>query len=126
MRAQAKLISGGLAVAVVALSIALGIALASDSDNDNDGMPHMGLEGDSYMGMMGAFGRMDSDEMLGMMRTVLGAEDYGEMLDHFAEHRGGTQMPHESGIVGMMHRMMDGFFQRMPADENDLMPIAPR
>jgi hypothetical protein len=126
MRAQAKLISGGLAVAVVALSIALGIALASDSDNDNDGMPHMGLEGDSYMGMMGAFGRMDSDEMLGMMRTVLGAEDYGEMLDHFAEHRGGMQMAHGSGIDGMMHRMMDGFFQRMPADENDLMPIAPR
>jgi len=126
MRAQVKLIIGGLAVAVVVLSIALGVALASDSDNDSDGMPHMGFEGDSYMGMMSAFGRMDSDEMLGMMRTVLGPEDYEEMLDHFMEHRGGTQMPHGSGIDGMMHGMMDGFFQRMPADENDLMPMAPR
>ena len=126
MNSQAKVIIGALAAAVVVLAVALGVALASDSDNDSDGMPHMGFEGDSYVGMMGAFGRMDSDEMLGMMQTVLGPEDYEEMLDHFTEHRGGTQMPHGPGIDGMMHRMMDGFFQRMPADENDLMPMAPR
>jgi hypothetical protein len=125
MNLQAKVIIGALAAAVVVLAVALGVALADD-DNDNDGMPRMAFEGDGYMGMMGAFGRMDSDEMLGMMQGILGPEGYEEMLKHFEEHSSGTQMPYGSGVEGMMHQMMDGFFERMPADEDGMMPMGPR
>jgi hypothetical protein len=125
MTVQAKVIIGVLAAAVIALSVALGVALASDTD-DNDGVLRMRSDSDGYMGMMGAFGRMDSDGMLGMMQTVLGPDGYDAMLEHFGEHRGGVEMPYATGGDGMMHRMMDGFFQRMPADEDNLMPMGPR
>ena len=124
MTTQAKVIIAGFAALAVALAIALGVALATG--DGNDAAPLIGRGGDNYMGMMQAFGRMDTDEMLTMMRGVLSSEDYEEMLEHFAEHRGGTDMPYDMGIDGMMHRMMDGFFERMPADENDVMPMGPR
>jgi hypothetical protein len=124
MSTQTTAIIAGLAAMVVVLAIALGVALASD--NSNDSTPRMASDGDGYMGMMGAFGRMDSGEMLSMMQAVLGPEDYLAMLEHFGEHSGGAQMPHATGVDGMMHRMMDGFFERMPADENNLMPMGPR
>ena len=124
MTSQAKVIIAGFAALSVALAIALGVALATD-DGADDALS-MGRGDDGYMGMMQAFGRMDPDEMLTMMHSVLGPDDYDEMLGHFAQHRAGTQMPHGSGIDGMMHRMMDGFFERMPGDENDVMPVAPR
>ena len=124
MTTQAKVIIAGFAALAVALAIALGVALTTG--DGNDGASFMGRDGDSYMGMMQAFGRMDTDEMLTMMRRVLGPEDYDEMLEHFVEHRGGADMPYDMGVDGMMHRMMDGFFERMPADEGDLMPMGPR
>lgn len=124
MNQQAKVLIAGFAALSVALAIALGVALATD-EGDNDST-FMGRDGDGYMGMMGSFGRMDSDEMLTMMRMVLSAEDYDEMLEHFAEHRSGADMPYDMGIDGMMHRMMDGFFERMPADGDGVMPMGPR
>lgn len=67
--------------------------------------------------MMRAMGRMDSDDMLAGMRSILGEQDYQQMLAHMAAHRAGGAMRDDAGIDGMM--------QQMPADENDVMP-APR
>jgi hypothetical protein len=64
--------------------------------------------------------------MLGMMQGILGPEGYEEMMKHFEEHSSGTQMPYGSGVEGMMHQMMDGFFERMPANEDGMMPMGPR
>lgn len=124
MNRQTKLITAGFAALSVALAVALGVALATD--NDTDGMPSMNGDGDGYMGMMQAFGRMDSDEMLSMMRMVLSPEEYDQMVEHFAEHQSGSGMTDDMGIDGMMHRMMDGFFERMPADQGEVMPMGPR
>jgi hypothetical protein len=63
--------------------------------------------------------------MLGHMREVLGPEGYQRMLDHIAEHRRGGGM-HGLGIDGIMHQMMDGMMQQMPADRNNVMPMMPR
>lgn len=122
MTQQAKVIIAALVVAVVVLAVGLGVALSSE---DSDGMPHMGARSGGYMGMMQAFGGMDTDEMLGAMRNVLGPEGYQRMLNHIAEHRGGGGMPGQ-GMDGMMHQMMDGMMQQMPADENEIMPMTPR
>jgi hypothetical protein len=86
MNRQVKVIIAALAAAVVVLSIALGVALAGDGNNS---IARMMSDGDGYSGMMGAFVRMDCDEMLERMREVLGPEDYQRMLDHIAEHRHG-------------------------------------
>ena len=122
MTQQAKLVIAALVLAVAVLAVALGMALSSD---DNGGMPHMGSGGGGYMGMMQAFGGMDSGEMLEAMRDVLGSEGYQRMLDHIAEHRRGGGMPGQ-GMDGMMHQMMDGMMRQMPADEGNVMPMTPR
>lgn len=118
MTTQVKLIIGGLVAAVAVLSVALGVALMDGRDDD-----HMGRGNDSYMGMMQAMGRMDSEQMLSMMRSVLGEDGYQRMVQHMAEHRNGMQSMYDSTPGGMMHQMMDGMMQRMPDDKNKTMPM---
>jgi hypothetical protein len=70
---------------------------------------------------MQAMGNMDSDEMLARMRAILAPEGSEQMLDHMAEHRGGGGAG--PGMDGMMHQLMDGMMQQMPADQNNVMPM---
>jgi len=77
---------------------------------------------DSYMGMMAAMGNMDSDQMLAMMKSVLGPDAYQKMLGHMAAHKAG-QTPSDTTVDSMMHQMMDGMMQRMPADRDNVMPF---
>jgi len=121
MNTQAKISIAGLTAGVAVLIIALAIALSSD---DDDGMGHMN-QTNGYTGMMQAMGNMDSDRMLERMREVLGAEGYQRMLDHIAEHRKAGQMSGNAGMDSMMHQMMDGMMQQMPADRNNVMPMMP-
>lgn len=116
MTQKSPWIIAGLSVviAIVVVSVAAVVAM-----NDDD---HMGRIDNDYMGMMSAMGRMDSDDMLAGMRSVLGDQDYQQMLAHMAAHRAGGAMRDDSDIDGMMHRMMDGMMQQMPADAHDVMP----
>ena len=97
MTQQAKLVIVGLSLAVVSLVLVLAAVLASDDDGS---MNHMGSSGDPYMGMMQAMGQMNSDQMLDMMRPILGPDGYQRMLEHMAEHRRGGMIPHGSGVDG--------------------------
>jgi len=121
MNTQAKIIIAGLTTGLAVLAIALAVALSSD---DDDGMGHMN-QTNGYMGMMQAMGNMDSDRMLADMREVLGPEGYQRMLDHMAEHRKGGHMAGNGSMDSMMHQMMDGMMQQMPADRNNVMPMMP-
>jgi len=118
---QAKLIIAALTVLVVVLAIGLVVSLAMDDDEMDTNM-----NGNQSMGMMQAMGDMDSDAMLGHMREVLGEDGHQRMLGHMREHRNGTAMPSGSSIDDMMHRMMDGMMQQMPADRGGDMPMSPR
>jgi len=115
---------GGLSAAVVVLSVALAIVVVRD-DPDTVATAQMPMGG-GYMGMMQAMGRMDSDVMLTHMRDVLGDEDYQLMLEHFEEHRRGGGMSPHPDLDRMMHRMMDGMMELMPADSGGVMPMRPR
>ena len=119
MTTLAKLVIGGLVAAVAILSVALGVALIDGHDDDH----YMGSGNDSYMGMMQAMGRMDSEQMLSMMRSILGEEGYQRMVQHMAEHRNGVQATYDNSPGGMMHQMMDGMLQRMPDDSRHSMPM---
>ena len=77
--------------------------------------------GDGFMGMMDAMGDMDSGTFVEYMRDVLGEDGFGRMLDHMREHRDGGPMTGDPTIDDMMHRMMDGMMEHMPAD-NGVMP----
>lgn len=116
MNQKAPWIVAGLSVVIAVLVVSIAV-IAATSDDD-----HMGRVNNDYMGMMGAMGRMDSDDMLARMHSILGEQDYQQMLAHMAAHRAGGAMGDDAGINGMMHRMMDGMMQQMPADENDVMP----
>ena len=122
MNTQAKIIVAGLTAGVAVLAIAFAVALLSD---DDDGVGHMN-QVSGYMGMMQSMGNMDSDRMLAAMRDVLGADGYQRMLDHIAEHRKGGQMAGNASMDSMMHQMMDGMMQQMPADSGGNMPMGPR
>jgi hypothetical protein len=117
LTSQTKIIIGGLLGAVAILSVALGVVLINGDDH------HVNAGNDGYMGMMQAMGRMDSEQMLSMMRSVLGNESYQRMVDHIAEHRNGTQSTYDNSPSGMMHQMMDGMMQRMPDDSRHSMPM---
>ena len=123
MNTQARLIVGVVGAIAVALGVTLGIVIAMDDDDDmmSGSGSHMD-GGDHFQGMMGAMGSMDSDDMLGHMRNVLGEDRYERMLDHMADHRDGGPMTDDAGMDQMMHQMMDGMMQHMPADANNLMP----
>lgn len=108
-----------LAVATIVLTAVLVMDLGWNHDSD-----HMNARSNDYMAMMDAMGRMDSDDMLGRMEGILGQERYQAMVTHMVEHRQGTATTPGSGIDGMMHMMMDGMMNQMPADRNDMMPIS--
>ena len=112
---------GGLVAAIAVLTVALGVALIDG--HDDDGMMMGGRGNDNYMGMMQAMGRMESDQMLQMMRSVLGEEAFKRMQQHMAEHRGGMPSIYDNSPGGMMHQMMDGMMQRMPDDRTHSMPM---
>lgn len=123
MTAQTRIIVGGLLAAVVALGVVLGVVLATDDGNGDGGsMPHATDTDDGFMGMMGAMAGMDSDAMLSHMRDVLGEDGYQWMLAHFQEHRDGGPMTSDPEVDDMMHRMMDGMLQHMPADSDNIFP----
>lgn len=123
MTAQTKIIVGGLLAAVVALGAVLGVVLATDDGNgDGSSMPHAMDQDDSFMGMMAAMGNLDSDAMLTHMRDVLGEDGYERMLDHFRDHRDRGRMAGDAQVDDMMHQMMDGMMQHMPADGDGILP----
>jgi hypothetical protein len=123
MTAQTRIIVGGLLAAVVTLGAVLGVVLATDDGNgDRDSRPHAMDTDDGFMGMMGAMAGMDSDAMLDHMRDVLGEDGYQRMLAHFQEHRDGGPMTGDPEVDDMMHRMMDGMMQHMPADSGNIFP----
>lgn len=122
MNLQARIIIGALGALVVALAVTLGIVIAVDDDDGGmAGRGHMNGD-DSYAGMMRSMGDMDADAMLRHMRDVLGTDGYGRMMDHLNDHRDGGPMTGDPNIDQMMHSMMDGMMQHMPADANNIMP----
>lgn len=121
MNTQPKIIIAGLTAGVALLAVTLAVAL---STGDDGGMGHMN-QPNGYVGMMQAMGNMDSDGMLEQMREVSGPEGYQRMLDHIAEHRKGGQTAGNASMDSMMHQMMDGMMQQLPADENNIMPMMP-
>jgi hypothetical protein len=121
MKSGGNVILVVLSAVEVALAVGLVAALAWDHDPD-----HMNARSNDYMRMMDAMGRMDSDETLDRMQAILGEDRYQEMLAHMAEHRRGTATAPGGGIDGMMHMMMDGMMNQMPADRDNTMPMMPR
>ena len=124
MNARTTIAIGGLLAVVVGLGVALGVVLATDDANDAGSVGHRMAAGDGSMGMMVAMGGMDSGTFVEYMRDVLGEDGFGRMLDHMREHRDGGPMTGDPTIDDMMHRMMDGMMEHMPAD-NGVMPGDP-
>jgi hypothetical protein len=118
------IVIGALVVATAGLAVALAVVLASDDDDGSARMTGMmdGASDDHFAGLMQAMGQMNSDEMLDHTRQVLGDDGYERMLAHFADHRDGGMMTGSSAVDEMMHSMMDGMMQHMPADGGGLMP----
>ena len=107
MTSQAKAIVAILAGGVVVLAVLFAVA-AVDAwggnmhDDDND----------TYMGLMGSMGDMDSGDMMTHMREMMDDETFSQMQEHMADH---DSMPMTSGMStdGMMHQMMDGMMDHM-------------
>lgn len=102
MTSQAKTIIAVLAGGVVVLAVLFAVAAGGawgDGMHDDDG--------DSYTGMMGAMGDMDSGDMMAHMRGMMDEETFAQMQEHMAVHK---SMPMTSGMSTdeMMHQMMDG------------------
>ena len=121
MNTRTTIAIGGLLAAVVAFAVALGVVFATDDANGAGGIRHGMAASDGSMGMMDAMGDMDSGPFVEYMRDVLGEDGFGRMLDHMREHRDGGPMTGDPTIDDMMHRMMDGMMEHMPAD-NGVMP----
>jgi hypothetical protein len=115
------MIIGVLAALVVALGVTLGVVIAMD-DDDTVAEPGQVDGHDSYAGMMQSMGDMDSDAMLSHMREILGEGGYRRMMEHLHDHRSGGPMTGDPDVDEMMHRMMDGMMQHMPADSDNIMP----
>ena len=122
MSTQARMIIGVLGALVVAFAVTLGVVIAMDDDAGTmAGRGYMDGD-DGYAGMMQAMGDLDSDAMLSHMREVLVADGFQRMMDHLADHRAGGPMTGDAEVDDMMHRMMDGMMQHMPADSDNIMP----
>lgn len=121
MTTQARMIIGVLGALAVVLAVTLGVAIAIDDDDTTAGRGHIDGD-DSYAGMMQSMGDMDSDAMLDHMREVLGEDGFQRMTLHLSEHRAGGPMTGDSDVDGMMHQMMDGMMQHMPAERDNIMP----
>lgn len=114
------------AKAIIAVLGALVIVLLAAVLTAGDGgMPMHRDNGPAggYAGMLQAMGDRDTDRMLDRMRELLGDDAYQLMLEHFAEHRRGAATD-DPRIDSMMHRMMDGLMEQMPAGR-DGMPMHP-
>lgn len=107
MTRQAKtviaLLAGGVVVLAVLFAVVAVDAWGGDMHDDSS---------DSYMGMMGAMGDMDSGDMMTHMRDMMDDETFAQMQEHMADHE---SMPMPSGMStdGMMHQMMDGMMDHM-------------
>ncbi|MEX2246885.1 MAG: hypothetical protein WEC75_09365 [Dehalococcoidia bacterium] len=122
MNTQARMIIGALGALGVALAVTLGAVIAMDDDDGTmAGRGHMNTD-DSYAGMMQSMGDMDSNAMLSHMQEVLGTDGYQRMMDHLNDHRNGGPMTADPNVDQMMHSMMDGMMQHMPADADNIMP----
>jgi hypothetical protein len=121
MNTQARVIVGVLGAVAVALAVTLGVVIAMDDDDMMADRGHINGD-DSYAGMMQSLGEMDSDAMLIHMQAVLGADGYRRMIAHMNDHRTGGPMTGDATIDRMMHSIMDGMMQHMPADANNIMP----
>ena len=121
MNTQAKVIIGVLGAVAVALAVTLGVVIAMDDDDTLADRGHMNGD-DGYVGMMQSMGVMDSNAMLAHMQDVLGADGYRRMIAHVNDHRAGGPMTGDASIDRMMHSMMDGMMQHMPADADNIMP----
>lgn len=119
MNAQARMIIGVLGALVIALAVTLGVVLAMDEDGTS-ARAHMDGD-DSFVGMMQSMGALDSEAMLDHMSDVLGPDGFQRMQDHLSEHRTGGSMTRDSDVDQMMHQMMDGMMQHMPADGDDIL-----
>lgn len=116
MNNQTKVIVGILFAAVIGLGITVGVIAAGD-DHDDTGSTtaaHMMGNDSGYLGMMGAMGSMDRDDMLKHMQEVLGEAAYQRMLEHIGDHQSGTPMSADPAINQMMHTMFDGMMGQMP------------
>lgn len=122
MNTQAKILVGVLVVVVVGLAIAVGMMAADDDRDDSMLTNHMMGDDGGYVGMMGAMGRMDSDDMLRHMREVLGEDGYQRMLTHLADHKSSSPMTGNAAVDQMMHAMMDGMMQNMPMEGGTVLP----
>lgn len=121
MNNTARIVVGVLIAIVVGLGIAVGVMATRDNQDSVAMGSHMGGTDDGYQGMMGAMGSMDSEAMLGHMREILGEDGYNRMMQHLQDHRDGMTTG-DAGVDGMMHQMMDGMMQHMPADSQDILP----
>lgn len=123
MNTQAKIVVAVLVVAVVALGVTVGVMAAGDGDDQDASLAsHMMGNDTSYVGMMGAMGSMNSDDMFKHMREVLGEDGYQRMLAHLADHRNGASMSDTAAVDQMMHTMMDGMMQNMPMGGGMVLP----
>ena len=125
MKTRTTIAIGGLLAVVVGLGVALGVVLATDDANDAGSGGHRMAAGDGFMGMMDAMGDMDSGPFVEYMRDVLGEDGFGRMLDHLREHQDGGLMTGGQAADDMMHWMMDGMMEHMPADEGGVMSGGP-
>ena len=125
MKTRTTIAIGGLLAVVVGLGVALGVVLATDDANDAGSVAHRMAAGDGSLGMMVAMGDMDTDGFVDHMRDVLGEDGFGRMLDHLREHQDGGLMTGGQAADDMMHRMMDGVMEHMPADKGGVMPSDP-
>ena len=125
MNARTTIAIGGLLAVVVGLGVALGVVLATDDANDAGSVGHRMAAGGGPMSMMVAMGGMDSGTFVDHMRDVLGEGRFGRMLDHLREHQDGGLMTGGQAAGDMMHRMMDGVMEHMPADKGGVMPSDP-
>jgi len=122
MNTQTKVVISILTAVVVALGVTLGVVLANGDGDGGGASQGMMDSDDSFTGMMGAMGSMDSDAMLSHMRDALGEDGFQRMLAHFQEHRDGGPMTGDAEVDDMMHQMMDGMMQHMPADSDNIFP----
>ena len=107
MTSQAKTVMAILAGGVVVLAVLFAAVAAGawgDDMHDDDG--------DSYTGMMGAMGDMDSGDMMAHMRDMMGDEAFAQMQEHMADHES-MPMTENEDVDGTMHEMMDGMMDHM-------------
>ena len=100
MNTQARVIIAALGAIIVGLVVVIGVMAVSGNDDDGHVAGDMMSGHYGYMGMMGAMGRVDCEDMLTHMQEVLGEDDYQRMLAHMAEHQSGSMMGDDTIWMG--------------------------